>query len=154
MALYITRVWDFYLHIQRLIDPVKKQLIALARTHLFEHSAVVPQYAIELETAFKAIKSSFRLWIFKYFPFLCSIKPDLLSNLQEQEISESSSVGRARPCQGRGREFESRLSLQCRPSPEVISFIRLFDFALTTYDEAHLPPLIFSEGAFPAPTYL
>jgi hypothetical protein len=26
--------------------------------------------------------------------------------------SESSSVGRARPCQGRGREFESRLSLQ------------------------------------------
>jgi hypothetical protein len=24
---------------------------------------------------------------------------------------ESSSVGRARPCQGRGREFESRLSL-------------------------------------------
>ena len=25
---------------------------------------------------------------------------------------ESSSVGRARPCQGRGREFESRLSLQ------------------------------------------
>ena len=27
--------------------------------------------------------------------------------------SESSSVGRARPCQGRGREFESRLSLSC-----------------------------------------
>jgi hypothetical protein len=26
--------------------------------------------------------------------------------------SESSSVGRARPCQGRGREFESRLSLR------------------------------------------
>ncbi len=26
-------------------------------------------------------------------------------------ISESSSVGRARPCQGRGRGFESRLSL-------------------------------------------
>jgi hypothetical protein len=25
---------------------------------------------------------------------------------------ESSSVGRARPCQGRGREFESRLSLK------------------------------------------
>ena len=28
------------------------------------------------------------------------------------KISESSSVGRARPCQGRGREFESRLSLK------------------------------------------
>ena len=28
------------------------------------------------------------------------------------KTSESSSVGRARPCQGRGREFESRLSLQ------------------------------------------
>jgi hypothetical protein len=28
---------------------------------------------------------------------------------------ESSSVGRARPCQGRGREFESRLSLQVNP---------------------------------------
>ena len=27
-------------------------------------------------------------------------------------ISESSSVGRARPCQGRGRGFESRLSLE------------------------------------------
>ena len=28
---------------------------------------------------------------------------------------ESSSVGRARPCQGRGREFESRLSLKSLP---------------------------------------
>ena len=27
---------------------------------------------------------------------------------------ESSSVGRARPCQGRGRGFESRLSLNAR----------------------------------------
>ena len=27
---------------------------------------------------------------------------------------ESSSVGRARPCQGRGRGFESRLPLRCR----------------------------------------
>ena len=30
----------------------------------------------------------------------------------EQTSSESSSVGRARPCQGRGREFEPRLPLQ------------------------------------------
>ncbi len=32
---------------------------------------------------------------------------------------ESSSVGRARPCQGRGRGFEPRLSLQRMPSPYV-----------------------------------
>ena len=31
---------------------------------------------------------------------------------------ESSSVGRARPCQGRGREFESRLSLKKPSCPE------------------------------------
>jgi hypothetical protein len=31
--------------------------------------------------------------------------------LLEKRISESSSVGRAQPCQGWGREFESRLSL-------------------------------------------
>jgi hypothetical protein len=31
---------------------------------------------------------------------------------QEYNQRESSSVGRARPCQGRGREFESRLSLK------------------------------------------
>lgn len=30
----------------------------------------------------------------------------------ENKKCESSSVGRARPCQGRGREFESRLSLK------------------------------------------
>ena len=32
---------------------------------------------------------------------------------------ESSSVGRARPCQGRGREFESRLSLIKNALPET-----------------------------------
>ena len=31
-------------------------------------------------------------------------------------LSESSSVGRAQPCQGWGREFESRLSLQTKAS--------------------------------------
>jgi hypothetical protein len=35
--------------------------------------------------------------------------------LHRNTISESSSVGRARPCQGRGREFESRFSLQSLP---------------------------------------
>ena len=33
--------------------------------------------------------------------------------------SESSSVGRARPCQGRGREFESRLSLKSLPQEGI-----------------------------------
>jgi len=33
------------------------------------------------------------------------------SHLVHKKISESSSVGRARPCQGRGRGFETRLSL-------------------------------------------
>ena len=32
-------------------------------------------------------------------------------------ISGNSSVGRARPCQGRGREFESRFPLQILKSP-------------------------------------
>lgn len=32
--------------------------------------------------------------------------------LRQQQICGNSSVGRARPCQGRGREFESRFSLQ------------------------------------------
>ena len=32
--------------------------------------------------------------------------------LLQPKLCESSSVGRARPCQGRGRGFESRLSLQ------------------------------------------
>ena len=31
---------------------------------------------------------------------------------EEYVYCESSSAGRARPCQGRGREFESRLSLK------------------------------------------
>ena len=35
--------------------------------------------------------------------------------LTEMKKCESSSVGRARPCQGRGREFESRLSLKSLP---------------------------------------
>ena len=40
---------------------------------------------------------------------------------------ERSSVGRARPCQGRGRGFESRLSLQTktRPKRRVFSFPKL-----------------------------
>ncbi len=41
-------------------------------------------------------------------------------------ISESSSAGRARPCQGRGRGFESRLSLKT----EQIGLISLLIFVL------------------------
>jgi hypothetical protein len=37
-------------------------------------------------------------------------------------LRESSSVGRARPCQGRGRGFESRFSLQMPPTREASLF--------------------------------
>ena len=37
--------------------------------------------------------------------------------IQGKIICENSSVGRARPCQGRGREFESRFSLQIKFLP-------------------------------------
>ena len=42
------------------------------------------------------------------FAYLCTTN----RHYGEQTSSESSSVGRARPCQGRGREFEPRLPLQ------------------------------------------
>ena len=35
---------------------------------------------------------------------------------------ESSSVGRARPCQGRGRGFESRLSLENKKASIMLAF--------------------------------
>ncbi len=38
----------------------------------------------------------------------------LFKALKRKIISENSSVGRARPCQGRGRGFESRFSLEER----------------------------------------
>ena len=38
-----------------------------------------------------------------------------------EEICGNSSVGRARPCQGRGREFESRFPLQILKKPELRS---------------------------------
>ena len=38
-------------------------------------------------------------------------------------ISESSSVGRAQPCQGWGREFESRLSLKTKASANAEAFV-------------------------------
>ena len=41
---------------------------------------------------------------------------DRWSFLYLQPLRESSSVGRARPCQGRGRGFESRFSLQMPPT--------------------------------------
>ena len=42
-----------------------------------------------------------------------------LSTIKQQYQRESSSVGRARPCQGRGREFESRLSLKSLPKEGI-----------------------------------
>ena len=36
---------------------------------------------------------------------------------------ENSSVGRARPCQGRGRGFESRFSLQQKAAQKCVAFL-------------------------------
>lgn len=41
----------------------------------------------------------------------------LKSSIILTKFSGNSSVGRARPCQGRGREFESRFPLQILKSP-------------------------------------
>jgi hypothetical protein len=41
------------------------------------------------------------------------------SNEKRKQICESSSVGRAQPCQGWGREFESRLPLKSQQSVEI-----------------------------------
>ncbi|MDB5274542.1 MAG: hypothetical protein JWO58_2909 [Chitinophagaceae bacterium] len=51
----------------------------------------------------------------------------------ERYQCESSSVGRARPSQGRGREFESRLSLQIRKRriPYVSFFARVVELVDT-----------------------
>ncbi len=37
----------------------------------------------------------------------------------------NSSVGRARPCQGRGREFESRFPLKIKTMQEIVWFFYL-----------------------------
>ena len=41
------------------------------------------------------------------------------------DICGNSSVGRAQPCQGWGREFESRFPLQVRKNPDKIGVLRL-----------------------------
>ncbi len=50
-------------------------------------------------------------------------------------LSESSSVGRAQPCQGWGREFESRLSLQIKSFQLLEAFVilRYGCYLLSTY---------------------
>ena len=40
----------------------------------------------------------------------------------QDRLCESSSAGRARPCQGRGRGFEPRLSLRENKAPETVLF--------------------------------
>ena len=51
----------------------------------------------------------------KFFPLIvCSIEKSC--TFAAQFASGNSSVGRARPCQGRGREFESRFPLHKVPS--------------------------------------
>ena len=54
---------------------------------------------------------------------------------------ESSSVGRARPCQGRGREFESRLSLNPFQKKGFI-FIRLNRIAFYGFTPAQMVELV------------
>ena len=64
----------------------------------FLSKLLLPNTNNKQSTAF-AVLFYFFLCVAAIFLYICSTK------------SESSSVGRARPCQGRGREFESRLSL-------------------------------------------
>ena len=47
----------------------------------------------------------------RYIIFAILLAKELSKGLNYKQLRESSSVGRARPCQGRGRGFESRLSL-------------------------------------------
>ena len=42
---------------------------------------------------------------------------------------DSGSVGGVRPCQGRGRGFESRLSLNKKRSPEGLLFLLTYKWA-------------------------
>ena len=52
------------------------------------------------------------------------LSPDTERCINKIEISESSSVGRAQPCQGWGREFESRLPLNtCRSGGMVDTLV-------------------------------
>ena len=47
-------------------------------------------------------------------------------------ICDDSSVGRARPCQGRGREFESRSSLNAGPVPAFFGLKKMIGFPQST----------------------
>ena len=55
-------------------------------------------------------KSSDKFWQFKNNAYLCIA-------IAKKQVAqrENSSVGRAQPCQGWGRGFESRFSLNVRP---------------------------------------
>ena len=56
-----------------------------------------------------------KIWKFKISSYLCN---------PIREICRSSSVGRAQPCQGWGREFEPRLLLQKRSSSDDLKFCK------------------------------
>ena len=55
--------------------------------------------------------------------YICNHNKTPVLILQDKYQCESSSVGRARPCQGRGREFESRLSLYKKSLPNGRLFL-------------------------------
>ena len=46
-----------------------------------------------------------------------------LNDVQTLRQSGNSSAGRARPCQGRGREFESRFPLQIHKAPILFKVV-------------------------------
>ena len=58
-----------------------------------------------------------KVWRLKYFAYLCNPKR------KEWVTCGSSSVGRAQPCQGWGREFEPRLLLQKNKSAAMLTFV-------------------------------
>ena len=58
-----------------------------------------------------------KVWRLKYFIYHCNPKR------KEWVTCRSSSVGRAQPCQGWGREFEPRLLLQKNESAAMLTFV-------------------------------
>ena len=58
------------------------------------------------------IAQTYKDFLFHFIPQCCALLPAYLYLRSGENLSGSSSVGRARPCQGRGREFESRLPLE------------------------------------------
>ena len=68
--------------------------------------------------------------ILKNAEVLCKLSESMLLQLNEAKALDfsggkggNSSVGRARPCQGRGREFESRFPLKGKKTAEIAQLV-------------------------------